>query len=527
MMKLHLLVRLFCALLISLPLASGAFAQDCRRTQSVCVDGPSTKDVNGVSVTRACWKYTDTYDCIAPSSVDYCSAIREVPGCVQSGSECVRRAFNNECLEFANTYRCDQSIAPPANVLQLTTTYTITTDQEDRSQCANQENNPRCSLAQRLCTEPGGTRTINGLEVSRDCWAWEEQYACVSMENDCQAMSDNEACTLVSTECEDRNSDGSCALSALTYTCRTGAADGSEVTTCNGGTFCINGLCFDQPVGNDRDFSAAVTMMEAGRQAAGYATGGEFMRIFSGTSQQCSRNPLANCCKTNARGADKTNGAMISTVMQAGRQAWGSWYVYDTLDSTLRQTNAIGALYSRFAGLGAGQQAFMPSGVSYYGVTFNPFVTGGGNMFAFDPTSFAVSVAIALLQELLACEQEEEVLAMQRGQNLCSYVGSYCSQKFLGSCVSRKSSYCCFNSKLARIVQEQGRAQLGLNWGSAEAPNCTGLTLEQFQQVDFSSIDFSEFIEDISRNVKMPDVEGIQNKNQQRIQERVENYFNQ
>lgn len=514
-----------CILLSLFGTGTASWAQACRKTGEVCSAGPATRDVNGVAVYRDCWQYTDTYECLSPSSVDFCSAIRAVPGCVQSGSTCAQRAFNGDCLEYVNTYRCDQSMTAPEGVVQLDTVYTITTDAADRSACATHENNPRCALAEQTCTEPGGTRVINGLEVTRDCWAWQETYACVAMEDDCEALSSDSACSLTSTVCEDRNEDGTCGLSARTYTCTTGSNDSTEVTTCNGGTFCVNGLCFDRPTGNDRDFAQAITLMEAGRQAAGYALNPSDLRFFSGEGKGCSKNPVANCCRTNTRGADKTNGAMISTVMQAGRQAWGSWYVYDTLSGPLRQTNAIGALYSRFAGLGSGQQVFMPTGINYYGVTFNPFVTGGGSMFAFDPTSFAVSVAIALLQELLACEQEEEVLAMQRGENLCTYVGSHCTQRFLGACVSRQSTYCCFNSKLARLIQEQGRAQLGLGWGSSESPSCDGLTQEQFAQIDFSTIDFSEFVEDISRNVQMPDVTGIQTDNQQRIQERVNNYF--
>lgn len=522
-------LRLFVAALWVAFLTPVAWGQSCTKTAEVCVDGPSTKDVNGVSVYRDCWQYTDTYECLTPNSVDYCAGVRNMPGCVQSGSTCVQRGASGECLEFTNTYRCESLIDPPPGVIQLDTEYTITNDATDRAACATHQDNPRCSLAQQTCIEPGGTRVIDGLEVTRDCWAWQEAYACVAMESDCQALSGDSACTLTSTVCEDRNDDGTCALTAHTYTCETDSGQ-TEVTTCNGGTFCLNGLCFGQPAGNDRDFAIAVTMMEAGRQAAGYAVDPSSLKFFTGESQQCSRNPLSNCCRTNTRGADKSNGAMISTVMQAGKQAWGSWYVYDALSRTTRSVDALGALLGSSAfseGFSGFDTTNFVEGFNYYGVGINTAATSASQFFTFDPWSFAAAVAIQLLQEALACEQEEEVLAMQRGQNLCTYVGSYCSQRFLGSCVSRRSTYCCFNSKLGRIIQEQGRSQLGIDWGTAEAPNCDGLTQEQFQQIDFSSIDFSEFIEDIARNVQMPDVTGIQTENQQLIQDRVENYFNQ
>ncbi|KJV77144.1 type-1V conjugative transfer system mating pair stabilization family protein [Rickettsia hoogstraalii str. RCCE3] len=35
-----------------------------------------------------------------------------------------------------------------------------------------------------------------------------------------------------------------------------------------------------------------------------------------------------------------------------------------------------------------------------------------------------------------------------------------------------KINYCCFNSKLARIFQEQGKAQLAISFGTAQYANC-------------------------------------------------------
>lgn len=67
----------------------------------------------------------------------------------------------------------------------------------------------------------------------------------------------------------------------------------------------------------------------------------------------------------------------------------------------------------------------------------------------------------------------------------------------------KKRTSCCFSSKLGRIFHEQGRPQLsafGLDggWGSARQPNCRGFTPEEFQSLDFSSIDLSEYEADLS-----------------------------
>jgi len=105
-----------------------------------------------------------------------------------------------------------------------------------------------------------------------------------------------------------------------------------------------------------------------------------------------------------------------------------------------------------------------------------------------------------------SCNETEKQLASLRSwgklDGNCHYVGSYCAEKWLGTCVQRKKTYCCFSSPLARIIHEQGRPQLGIGWGTPESPNCRGFTAQEFQKLDFSRIDFSEWIEEeVGKNV--------------------------
>ena len=104
---------------------------------------------------------------------------------------------------------------------------------------------------------------------------------------------------------------------------------------------------------------------------------------------------------------------------------------------------------------------------------------------------------------------------VRRGQNLCVHAGSYCSSKFLGTCLTKKESYCCFNSRLARIVNQQGRAQLGRGYGDAKSPDCSGITVEELQRLDFSRMDLSEFYAEILP--KTADLPGLTSKIQNRV----------
>ena len=71
------------------------------------------------------------------------------------------------------------------------------------------------------------------------------------------------------------------------------------------------------------------------------------------------------------------------------------------------------------------------------------------------------------------------------------YVGSYCSDSFLGMCLETMDVFCQFPGLLAATIQQQGRAQIGLSWGSAQSPDCNGFTPQQLQELNFSSMNLS------------------------------------
>ncbi|EEZ39254.1 type-F conjugative transfer system mating-pair stabilization protein TraN [Photobacterium damselae] len=113
---------------------------------------------------------------------------------------------------------------------------------------------------------------------------------------------------------------------------------------------------------------------------------------------------------------------------------------------------------------------------------------------------------------LAKCSEEEKGLAKAKEKGLTIDLGTYCAEKVLGACIRKKKGYCQFDSKMARIVQEQGRSRLGLNFGSAKHPDCSGISPEQLQKIDFSQIDFSEFYQDLEQNMKLPNPASIQER---------------
>jgi len=100
------------------------------------------------------------------------------------------------------------------------------------------------------------------------------------------------------------------------------------------------------------------------------------------------------------------------------------------------------------------------------------------------------------------CSDEAIALANARKAKEAHLVGTQCAEWWslgLGKvCAKKEDVYCVYKSELARMIQEQGRPQLGLNFGSPQLPDCDGLTLNQFASLNFQAMDWSEFFSQIA-----------------------------
>ncbi len=100
--------------------------------------------------------------------------------------------------------------------------------------------------------------------------------------------------------------------------------------------------------------------------------------------------------------------------------------------------------------------------------------------------------------KLASCKSEEKCLAKHRSNGKCHFIGSQKTK--LGSVTEHV--YCCFPTKLARVIHEQGRKQLGIKWGRTDKPKCRGFSLEELQKINFGSIDLSDVLDDIKVDKK-------------------------
>jgi conjugal transfer mating pair stabilization protein TraN len=98
-------------------------------------------------------------------------------------------------------------------------------------------------------------------------------------------------------------------------------------------------------------------------------------------------------------------------------------------------------------------------------------------------------------------EQQKAYEMNKKG--LCHYISTSCTNRidmgFGSVCLENTRKYCCYDSKLARVIVEQSYSQLGKSWNSG----CNGLTLDELNELDFGAMDFSEIEEDLENKINI------------------------
>ena len=102
---------------------------------------------------------------------------------------------------------------------------------------------------------------------------------------------------------------------------------------------------------------------------------------------------------------------------------------------------------------------------------------------------------------LTGCSTEEVELSEARAAGVTHYLAEYCAKRFLGICRRRDRAWCVFTSELGRILHEQARPQLGMDW-----EDCDGFTVAEIQRIDFDRVDLSEFTDTLLDTSEAPGI---------------------
>lgn len=380
----------------------------------------------------------------------------------------------------------------------------------DTTPCKTDSNGQKVCLS--TASLPSGA-----LQVPYSCWQYSYNYACTGTTTDtCGQYRSDPACGVVSSVCNDTIAEtGKCDQWTYTYKCQTKAQQTAQNLNCTSGLFNDGG--FPTPPNNNDSFIKGALGLEILGEGQTYTDGNT---IFKGVAESCRKGyeGIQNCCKSSP-GATSNNvamstavGAAGSLVKYAGEKAidLASPYVFDAMYTNGIFTNALtenfttafsldaanggGNLGTNLAANGFSVGAFGftagwgSMGAGLFGGNIELATFGSNGYLAFNPYVFAAMVAIQVITSLSKCSQAEQLLALHKGADLSTFIDETCSKKVLGACVQYVDNYCSFNSLLAKIINIQGKTQLGL-----PLEGCGGLTPAQVSAIDFTKIDFSEF----------------------------------
>jgi len=76
-----------------------------------CVEGEQSKNIEGVNVTRSCWKKSQEFDC-AVGSESNCGTLED-KGCANLSAICLNPRAEGRCDEIERTYQCIEKICYP------------------------------------------------------------------------------------------------------------------------------------------------------------------------------------------------------------------------------------------------------------------------------------------------------------------------------------------------------------------------------------------------------------------------------
>ncbi|CAM3345948.1 type-F conjugative transfer system mating-pair stabilization protein TraN [Paracidovorax anthurii] len=388
---------------------------------------------------------------------------------------------------------------------------TVTESDHWDDQCAARASDGRCAVTGAArCVDGPATKAVDGAPVTRACWRYETSLSCqfAGATDECAPLA-AAGCTPSGSTCRQMNpATGTCEITENTYRCPVPAGTATAARNCPADVFCIAGSCFNTTYTNDADFARSMSFLEAAREAGVYLDT-DHLQVFKGEANRCRDRLLANCCRSDPAGSGMSNQSLFGVgsrlVFDALMNSGNREFLYQGMQALLMGGGFSGSFTSYGVTVAVNGTA-LPAGSAV-------LYSGESLVVAFDPWSLAIAIVIYIVMSAMSCDEEEGKLAMKEGARLCHSVGTYCSSciRVLGrcvSCITHTTGKCCFNSVLARVINEQGRMQVGKGWGTAQAPDCSGFTIAQLQSLDFARMDLTEFYASIVP--RMPDAGAMQ-----------------
>jgi len=397
-----------------------------------CVE-KGNRDIGGFTVYRDCWRYESKYVCYNDNYKDYCKPISETPGCTEIYNKCLEKSPTGECNDAEKIYKCGKKGIDSEGVVHLDTSYTIARDEKDLKECKENIISQDCELVEEKCLEPEGATEENGKQETRNINGLDVTKSCWKW---------------------DRK-----------YACVTG----SKISDCEElerKCVLVETRCLSDESINLKDSKNSSACHHIEKTY-------ECLEITGQLPERRKCKKIGYCvggdCEEYSYPENKNMPkaiAYLHLLKKMGDELKGELCDGDNLHEC-----------KIFKGEKSGCRK---SVIGFKDCCKRKGARWGEKL------------------KLQQCSEGEKMLREKNAAGLCYVVGTYCSNKlrFPRVCLTKTTNHCCFGSKLSKILQEQIRDQLEIDWGTPKEPNCRALTIEELQKADFSKIDLKDFFGD-------------------------------
>jgi conjugal transfer mating pair stabilization protein TraN len=404
-----------------------------------------------------------------------------------------------------------------------------------------------CEVIEQTCISGPETRVIEGHNIFKECWEYKVNYKCLSEDytNHCHAIENAPGCEVISTHCDDE----SCNRIKNTFKCGNLLAQvgtttflGSEYTiakdqldTSDCQPHIANGCtetdktCVDGP--STKVINGKEVYKDCWEYKSTYSCYGdslisdcdEYTKSCTFISEKCLSDDTGKCKHLEKKFNCSQNIGQAPVTMQCS----GVNYCIsgDCESQEIKPNQNMGKSLSALSML---KNLNVEKGDCLDGNAKKcPIFKGDLKQCRVDLlNSLNCCKNSGWLKDIkfAQCNEDERLLVSSKEDGLCHKVGSYCSTKFGNTCLEKKKSYCCFGSKISRIIHEQGRKQLVISWGSAKNPNCRALTVDELQRLDFDKLDLSESFNELISKANPLKLNGSPSQDQE-IKRRIKEYY--
>jgi conjugal transfer mating pair stabilization protein TraN len=382
-----------------------------------------------------------------------------------------------------------------------------------------------CVKVSENCAEPAEVRFVKGIKVHRECWRWDITYSCVNdkeYSDYCKGIENVMGCTQTGSKCLRKDHDQLCGREEKTYVCGNLLNNPKDITFLDS-QYSITKDSLNHSQCDEYEKETCLEM-------ANVCTEGPETRIINGhpvkrdcwkfeKKHTCKTGHFLSDCKELSENCQFIKEDCLSKDEYRGcshkQKTYKCPYEAGTTTETMSCGSGVYCINGDCQKSEYEPNKNMPKALAHLEMLKNlkDNVVLDGNIISIfkgdkeschktttgfnnccHDTGWGKNINLA------QCSADEKILIDLTREGKCHYVGKYCEEELpFGICQYNVHSYCCFDTKFSRIIQEQGRDQLNIGWGTAENPSCNGFTIDDFKRLDFSKMDFTEIIDDFKK----------------------------